>query len=80
MELFVVYRLDVDRACLKKTEVTIIGVFEDENSANSESELWEWVDDGYDDCRLHRVHIEKVNLNKYNDSSDYRIKEEEEEE
>lgn len=63
MELFVVYWVDVDDDCPKKSEIRIIGVFD--NSYDAERLKSDYDHKGYsEDDRCYYTSIAALNLNK----------------
>ena len=64
--LYVVYWIDLDCYCLKKSEIEIIGVYNDEDVAKQIKESYEYRRGTSDDERCYYCRCEKITLNELN--------------
>ena len=61
--VYLVYFVDLDGDCLKKSEITQVGLFSNKDTALYIAEKVRNENEGYsDDCRCHYVHVMKVKV------------------
>ena len=64
--VYVVFWVDLDDDCLKKSEIEIIGVYEDEKVAKEIEDSYQYRKGYCEDHRCHYCYYVEISLNKLN--------------